>query len=370
LDALALADPRLHRRTLDVVTTEERLMANLFVNLAVPGGDGVGAGASVALLGRDKTITVQGTFSGIIHVEMSNDGGATWMSLASFYSTGGKQVIAVAAQQMRVRRAAVAPEAPGSPNVDVASDDAGQQFVTLTPPAGEGIGPTASVAGFGLFKTVVVQGVWNGIVFVEVSEDGVGWATCMTFMGPGIESREFTASLVRLRRAGIGDGAAGTPIVALGAVNDAAVSIASSGGMQLDLGMPQVIPSGGGGARVAFNINLWAVGGMVVDTVGNRFVVPAAGKYLVTANLQWASIAGAGNSFVVESRVARNGSTTGISTARATVDAVQASARGTTTNMSTIVDLVAGDAITLIAFQDTGSDRNLTTGEMGIARVA
>jgi hypothetical protein len=206
-------------------------MANLFVNLPAPASNGVGAGQPTASMGQEKTITVEGAFAGVVTIEIALDAGVTWGQVASF-SQPGKLVLDFAAQQMRVRRtgAGGTDVVPGLPNVDIAADDSGAQFTALTVPAGDGAGASSIVSTFGEFNTINVTGSFTGVVVIQISEDGTDWADVMAFTTPSLESKEFTASLMRVVRRGTDPTLPGLPVVTVGATNDPNITSGASGG--------------------------------------------------------------------------------------------------------------------------------------------
>ena len=213
-------------------------MANIFTNLVPPAGNGVGAAVDVSALGPLKTITVQGVFTGVVTVEYSEDGGVTFAQLASF-AAGGKQTITLAARFMRVRRGGVG-LIPGTPNIDVASDDTGQLFANLPVPAGNGTGASVDVSALGTLNTVVVGGTFTGNVVVEISEDNVVWTQCLFYAQGGGQTKKFVAQFMRVRRQNVG-AVPGTPTVDVGAANDPASSLG-------DNTLDQAYDQGGPGA--------------------------------------------------------------------------------------------------------------------------
>lgn len=182
-------------------------MANLFVNLPATPSTGIGTQVDTSAMGGEKTITVQDAFRGSVVIEGSLDGGTTWFQAAVFTSTG-KKVLDFAAQFARVRRLGVPQIDPGLPNVDISANDDGAMFVTLP-----GAGVSINTATLGNFKTVTVQNlVSGGTVNIQVSDDNVRWATCMTFKSSDVQFKDFTAQFMRF----VGSGAS----VSVGAIND------------------------------------------------------------------------------------------------------------------------------------------------------
>ncbi len=203
-------------------------MANIFTNLAVPASDGVGAGSDTSAMGKIRTITVQNTFTGAVNIEFSNEAvGGPYAQVATF-SAPGKKTIELAGRFMRVRRSGVAGGA--TPDVDVASDDAGGLYLDLPAPAGDGTGASVDVSAFGTFNTVAVLGTFQGTVIIEISEDNTTWAQCMAFQAPGWQSKKFVAQFMRVRRAGTAvlGTPPGLPNVDVGAINDGGGGSAAS----------------------------------------------------------------------------------------------------------------------------------------------
>jgi hypothetical protein len=166
-------------------------------------------------MGGEKTITVQGIFSGVLLIEISNEGaGGPWAELTAFNGDGrvGKKTLQVAARFMRVRRQGSNTIIGGVPNVDVASNDNGGLFFDLPPGTP---GAAIDVSAGGTFKTAVVDSLPSGsVAFIEISEDGVDWAECFAFAQDGFQSKLVSAQFMRVR-APIGTN------VDIGAVNDA-----------------------------------------------------------------------------------------------------------------------------------------------------
>lgn len=127
-----------------------------FAQLAVPAGNGVGAGSDVSALGLFKTVQVGGPFRGQVNVEISENGGVSWATTFSYALSGGQSLI-VAADFMRVSRNGVPMVSPGLPDIWVAG----------TSPVGGGGGGGGSV---------------------DVQQDGVDVvnpATTLNFQSPG-----------------------------------------------------------------------------------------------------------------------------------------------------------------------------------------
>ena len=183
-------------------------MDNEFEQLPVTPGNGVGAPVDTSAMGGTKTITVQDDFRGSVNIEISIDDGGSWTQIATFTNTG-KKLVRFAAQKMRARRIGVPIIDPGLPNIDVSADGNGALFASLPDD-----GTLVDTSLFGKFKTVTVQELESGnTVNIQVSDDNVRWATCMTFKASGVKTREFSAKYMRAD--------ADSSAIAVGAVNDA-----------------------------------------------------------------------------------------------------------------------------------------------------
>jgi hypothetical protein len=198
-------------------------MANQFVNLPVPVGNGVGTPVDVSTFGASKSIVVGGNAIAQITIEINNDPGqaGSWSALKTFQNTG-EIVVDVACWWMRVRVSAYNQYAGGTPNVDVGGDDAGTLFAALVAPAGNGAGASVDVSALGIFKTVQVGGPYRGMTLVEVSEDGTDWSQPFAFQSqsPGYKSLVITAQFMRVRRNGVPKVDPGLPIVNVGACEE------------------------------------------------------------------------------------------------------------------------------------------------------
>lgn len=179
-----------------------------------------GTPIDVSALGRIRTVTVE-TISGvplnsIVQIEFSNEGAnGPWALLESFQQTGKKK-FEIAARFMRATRAGGG-SAPAT--IKVASNTDGGRFIDLPATATDGVGAAVDVSLFGTFNTVCCLEPFSGIVFIEISEDNVTWSECMTFQGPGHQSKEFIAQFMRVKRSGATI-AGGLPNVDVGAIND------------------------------------------------------------------------------------------------------------------------------------------------------
>jgi hypothetical protein len=199
-------------------------VANVFVDLPLPAGDGTGAPVDASSLGRIKTVTIQGTFRDSrgqgpsISIEYSTDG-SKYMQAVTF-TAPGKKKIEVAAMWLRTRVQGTKAGIPNNANVDVGAADDGAQAVSLPATAGSGVGAAVDVSALGTFNTIVCSGDFSGSVIIEISEDNIDWAQCLTFTKTGGKSKEFVAQYMRVRRSGVSNQNPGTATVGVAAIND------------------------------------------------------------------------------------------------------------------------------------------------------
>jgi hypothetical protein len=92
-----------------------------FAQVAVPAGNGTGASIDVSSLGQFKTVQVLGAFRGNLTLEVSEDGGTTFVGVEGFsFQQPGFASAVIAADFFRVTRNGVPQVAPGTPEVWVA----------------------------------------------------------------------------------------------------------------------------------------------------------------------------------------------------------------------------------------------------------
>lgn len=124
----------------------------LFATLVAPAGNGNGAGVDVSALGLFKTIHVASTFTGALNLQLSEDGGTTWVTAMGFSGPGHDSII-VAADFMRVARNGVNINSPGLPIINIAACVLGGFGVTgplgPTGPSGGPTGPTGATGATG-----------------------------------------------------------------------------------------------------------------------------------------------------------------------------------------------------------------------------
>jgi hypothetical protein len=129
-------------------------------------------------MGKSKTLVAGNISRGTVTIEISLDAGQTWVPVATFWQND-KRVVDNAAQLMRTNKSS----ASASGDITVAASDTGAQFAILPVPI-EGAGPEVNISALGTFTTFTGDGTIIGAsVNVQVSDDKVKWATCVTFTG-------------------------------------------------------------------------------------------------------------------------------------------------------------------------------------------
>jgi len=192
-------------------------MPNRFSSLAVPAAVGSGAWTDVSAMGLEKTITVNGAFTGTVTVEVSNDSGTGVAQLFSFTSQGKKR-FKVPCQYMRVTRShSVA--VSGTPTVSVGANDDGVAIANLPVSAGDGVGAAVDVDQFGSEWSIIVAAAFTGTVTIEISTDGTNYEPLISTTKTGVLILEsgIVAAYARVRRSG---NSGGTPNVDIAAVNE------------------------------------------------------------------------------------------------------------------------------------------------------
>lgn len=259
-------------------------MANIFADIPVPAADGTGAAVDVSAFGKVRTLTADGDFDGgAVTFEISNDAGATFVPWVTV-TANAKRVLDIAAQFVRARLAGS--NGATAVNADIGANDDGVQLANLPAPAADGLGASIDVSALGTFNTVIVTGDFTGVLNVQVSEDNVDFEDCMTFVGPGEQSKEFTANFMRVQRVGSTVGAPGAAQVDVAAVNES--SSGSSGAIAAPRQCLVFQPGGVAGGNV---YNDWdalvaALGNIAGpsciffdDELVSPIVIPAGGPY-------------------------------------------------------------------------------------------
>lgn len=225
-------------------------MTALAYALGTFNANGAGVAVDTSTGGRLKTIIVTGNFQATVHIEISN-GGSVFCPIESFTEP---DIVSIpfAAEEMRVR---IDDYVRGTITVTVASDDAGGLFTQLPVPANDGVGASVNISTFGNLKTVnyaIVNGngLFPGSIGVEFSSNDSTWGQLFSsFQGTSCQTGDAPALYARVRRRGKDPLFSGSPVVYLGAINDAA---------------------GGGGSALNPQVFTYTADG----TEGTDFVVP------------------------------------------------------------------------------------------------
>lgn len=257
-------------------------MANVFVSLPLPAGNGPGTPVDTSTMGRDRTIVVDGTFPGtLIAIEGSVDAGTTWFPITTFTFTSEK-VIPIACNRMRTNVGGRSAE-PFTASVAVGAVDDGALFVALPMPAGNGAGAPVDVSAHGSFTTFAVAGTFTGaVVAIQGSEDGTDWATICAFADKsGFASRAELANFYRTFVSGRSPLVSFVASAAVGSINDPITSAGTPGIDIQDEGVPIA-----GNPHTTLNF----VGGGVAATDGGGGVatitVPGGGVPIGDPNTQ------------------------------------------------------------------------------------
>ncbi len=179
-------------------------MANQFINLPAPAGDGSGGPVDVSATSKEKTVVVTGTWTGVVVIEGSEDGNI-WTPLETYQQNDQRQIIGVQ-QFLRVTRSGV--ESPaGSPDVNVGVPDGTNAYESLDVPTVDGTGVASDTTALGSFKTIQVGGVdpVNGVVHIEIAEPSPAteFVTLVSFNNGGVKNVPNAAvGQMRVRLAG------------------------------------------------------------------------------------------------------------------------------------------------------------------------
>ena len=98
--------------------------ASLFVNPIAPAASGAGAAIDISMLPAFKTIQVATAFLGVLNVQISEDGGATFTTVASFTAPGQLSGV-FTGDHLLLRRDGVPVVNPGLPLVNIAASSGG-----------------------------------------------------------------------------------------------------------------------------------------------------------------------------------------------------------------------------------------------------
>lgn len=257
-------------------------MANQFVNLPAPAGNGSGAAVDVSTFGALKSIVCSGDADAVVTVEFNNAAVATdgsWQAITSFQPRGEANA-EVAVRWMRARVSGYNSYAGGQPQVDIGGTDDGSLFVNLPVPAANGVGAAVDVSSLGTFKTVQVGGAYRGTTIIEVSQDGTtDWSQPFSFSNaPAASTQDIAAKWMRVRRTGVPTISPGLPVVNVGAVVPGSGG-GGGGGALTDI-TPAALPAGttddynpaglatAGRVRQAVNVDSSSLSGLEAQTNG------------------------------------------------------------------------------------------------------
>lgn len=205
-------------------------MANQFINLPAPSGNGVGTAVDLSSCGALKTFIIDGTWrlNPTITIEMNDDAAAagSWVPVTRSFQGRGQERVEIVGRWFRVR---VENHREGpDPAVNVGTNDNGTTLFDLPVTVGTGVGAAVATTNAGAFKTFCVQSgtvPFRGAVIIEVSTDGATeWSQVAVFDKPGFQNFVLTSNFVRARRAGVPANRPGLPIVTMGAENPATAS--------------------------------------------------------------------------------------------------------------------------------------------------
>jgi hypothetical protein len=221
-------------------------VANVFVVLPVPAGDGVGPWVDVSGQSPERTISVDGgAFAGTLYLEASDDGQASAAPAGVGPFIGGSQTPQTwvqALQWLRVRRSGSG--GVGAPTVAVAAPAASSAvFGAMAVPVNDGVGAAISLSGGGDVNTFQVVGAFAGQVLIETSGDGINFVPALIFDVGGEVGQTVVGVLnsARVRRRGSGGGA--VPLVSVGSSATAGAASITTGLEGADV---SAMPVGGG----------------------------------------------------------------------------------------------------------------------------
>ena len=177
-------------------------MANVYLNLPLPPGNGPGTAVNTSTMGAAKTVTFAGNIAkAIVTIEVSVNGGASWAPLCAFQS-GGKPSLTTQISCNRMRTNVRNRTPAFIANVDVGSDDNGCDFDDVPVPAlGVMFGAPVDVSAYGRYLTLICGGVIGGaIVEVQASEDGISYVPVALFQDSARMARpEVVAKFLRTK---------------------------------------------------------------------------------------------------------------------------------------------------------------------------
>lgn len=172
-------------------------MANVFLSIPVPTGNGIGASVDISGLGWIKTLVLSGSLEGCLNVEMSQDN-VNWGPVTTFYSSQDDLKISFAAMWVRAR---VTGYVRGASVLSIGADVDTVTLLSLPVPAGNGIGASVDVSAMGQSKTLFYSGGRNVDVncIVEISTDGVVFSQLASFQGATPATLNIISSIQTMR---------------------------------------------------------------------------------------------------------------------------------------------------------------------------
>jgi hypothetical protein len=177
-------------------------MANVFLTLAVPAGDGVGAATDVSGLAPFKTLVVTGSSSGVVIVEATeNDVDYFPIGRVDVSSDKSRPIEFVGVlKKIRVRRIFSNPASP-LPTVTLGAETTAvvQVFGALDTPVDNGYGVVYDCSASGNLLTFSTLGTLSiGILIVEGSQDGgVTFNALARFDGPWDSKNQLKPIIVK-----------------------------------------------------------------------------------------------------------------------------------------------------------------------------
>jgi hypothetical protein len=196
-------------------------MANIFESLNVV-QNGTGAPTAIDGMGTNKTIQVNGEFTGSLTIQIACDAGGPWAPVKTLAQPDNVE-LPFAASHVRVVSKGAKTNAAWSPVVQVGANDAGGLFGVIPAPPVDGEGASLDVSAWGLFTTFVVGGDWEGVIGIQISQDGVEWSELLTLQPSDKKWQAISVIANEIRAVSRGGNALNhSPLLAAGATNDPA----------------------------------------------------------------------------------------------------------------------------------------------------
>lgn len=206
------------------------MTANVFNPVPVPVGDGSGAPVSVTGQGL-KSFVIGGVFEATVIIEIGI--GGKFAPLFILDKPNQFRDIPIVAEDVRVT---IVNFRSGTPTVFVGGEPAVNQFSSLVVPANNGVGAALDTSLFGSDKTVIVSGVFDATLTVEIAEDvGGPWSP----VGRIDKTSNFLTfnTITRFVRVLVTDFVSGAPTTSLGAADGVVTNNGLALGEIRDLGL-------------------------------------------------------------------------------------------------------------------------------------